>query len=59
MSKLFGDHAERYTSFVENSGPNAHYDRPAIMRLAGETAGKQILELGSAGGGLTEHLAAA
>ncbi|MFB9929625.1 hypothetical protein ACFORO_37565 [Amycolatopsis halotolerans] len=53
MSKVFGDHAERYTGFAENSGPNAHYDRPAILRLAG----KLILELGSAGGGLTEHLA--
>ncbi|MET9261585.1 hypothetical protein [Amycolatopsis sp. NPDC004079] len=57
MSKIFGDHAERYTSFAENSGPNAHYDRPAILRLAGDLAGKQVLELGSAGGGLTEHLA--
>ncbi|MFD2466001.1 class I SAM-dependent methyltransferase [Amycolatopsis silviterrae] len=59
MSKVFGDHAERYTNSAENSGPNAHYDRPAILRLAGDLAGKQILELGSAGGGLTEHLAAA
>ena len=59
MSKIFGDHAERYTSFAESSGPNAHYDRPAILRLAGDLAGKRVLELGSAGGGLTEHLAAA
>ncbi len=59
MSKIFGDHAERYTSFAENSGPNAHYERPAILRLAGDVAGKQILELGSAGGGLTEQLFAA
>ncbi|SFO68426.1 class I SAM-dependent methyltransferase [Amycolatopsis rubida] len=59
MSKIFGDHAERYTSFAESSGPNAHYERPATLRLAGEVAGKQVLELGSAGGGLTEQLAAA
>lgn len=59
MSKIFGDHAERYTSFAESSGPNAHYERPATLRLAGDVAGKRVLELGSAGGGLTEHLAAA
>jgi SAM-dependent methyltransferase len=56
-SEIFADHAETYASFADRSGPNAHYDRPAILRLAGDVAGARVLELGCAGGGLTELLA--
>ena len=53
---LFSDHAEIYTEHSTHSGPNAYYDRPAILRLAGELAGLRVLELGCAGGVLTEML---
>jgi SAM-dependent methyltransferase len=55
-SGIFAEHAEAYASFSEHSGPNAHYDRPAILRLAGEIAGRRVLELGCAGGALTAQL---
>jgi SAM-dependent methyltransferase len=55
-SGIFAEHADTYASFSEHSGPNAHYDRPAILRLAGEIAGRRVLELGCAGGALTAQL---
>ncbi len=36
--------------------PNAHYDRPAILQLAGDVTGKRVLELGCASGVLTAQL---
>ena len=37
--------------------PNAAYDRPAILRLAGHVTGRRVLELGCAAGVLTGQLA--
>lgn len=54
---IYHDHAETYARFSERSAPNASYDRPAILGLAGDVAGKQVLELGCAGGVLTAQLA--
>lgn len=54
---IYRDHAEVYAQFSERSAPNARYDRPAILRLAGDLAGKRVLELGCAGGVLTTKLA--
>jgi SAM-dependent methyltransferase len=55
-NSLFSDHAEIYAEHSTHSGPNAYYERPAILRLAGEVAGLRVLELGCAGGVLTEML---
>jgi SAM-dependent methyltransferase len=55
---IFGEYAEAYDRHTAHSGPNAHYDRPTILRLAGELRGRHVLELGCASGGLTAQLAA-
>ena len=54
---IYRDHAERYARLSEHSPPNAHYDRPAILRLVGDIRGKRVLELGCAAGVLTAQLA--
>jgi SAM-dependent methyltransferase len=53
---FFGQHAQVYARFSEHSLTNAAYDRPAILRIAGELSGKRVLELGCAGGVLTQQL---
>ncbi|MGH3758095.1 class I SAM-dependent methyltransferase [Actinophytocola sp.] len=53
---IFAEHADTYASVSEHSGPNVHYDRPAILRLAGDLAGRRVLELGCAAGVLTAQL---
>jgi SAM-dependent methyltransferase len=55
-TSLYSDHADVYAEHSEHSGPNAYYERPAILRLAGEMAGLRVLELGCAAGSLTEML---
>jgi SAM-dependent methyltransferase len=54
---IYRQHADAYGRFCEHSLPNAAYDRPAILRLAGDVAGRRVLELGYAAGVLTEQLA--
>jgi SAM-dependent methyltransferase len=54
---IYRQHADVYAQFCEHSLPNAAYDRPAILRLAGDVAGRRVLELGCAAGVLTEQLA--
>lgn len=53
---FYADHPEIYAEHSAHSGPNAYYERPAILRLAGDLAGRRVLELGCAGGALTEVL---
>lgn len=53
---IYRDHAGVYANFTLESLPNAVYDRPAMLRLAGDPEGKQVLELGCAAGGLTAEL---
>lgn len=53
---MYREHADTYATFAEDSGTNALYERPAILRLAGDVKGKRVLELGCAGGGLTAQL---
>jgi SAM-dependent methyltransferase len=55
---LYSDNAETYAEHSARSGPNAFYDRPAILRLAGDLRGRRVLELGCAAGALTEKLVA-
>lgn len=53
---IYSEHADTYAAFCEHSAPNTHYDRPAILRLAGDLTGVRVLELGCAAGVLTEQL---
>jgi SAM-dependent methyltransferase len=54
---IYRQHADAYARSCEQSPPNACYDRPALLRLAGELAGRRVLELGCAAGVLTAQLA--
>jgi SAM-dependent methyltransferase len=54
---IYRQYAAAYARFCEHSLPNSCYDRPAILRLAGDVAGQRVLELGCAAGVLTEQLA--
>ena len=53
---IFRDHADTYAVFADKNPVNRDYDRPTILRLAGEIRGRRVLELGCAAGGLTAHL---
>lgn len=53
---LYKDHADFYVEHSDQSGPNAYYERPAMLRLAGDVAGRRVLELGCAAGALTAQL---
>lgn len=53
---LFKKHARIYATFSDKNPVNRDYDRPTILRLAGDIEGKHVLELGCAAGGLTTHL---
>ncbi|MFC3449069.1 GrpB family protein [Amycolatopsis speibonae] len=50
--------ARLYAAHAETSSTNAHYDRPAIVELAGDVAGKRVLDVGCAAGHLSALLAA-
>ncbi len=53
---LFKDHASTYAAWSVKNPVNNKYDRPTILRLAGDLSGKRVLELGCAAGGLTAYL---
>jgi SAM-dependent methyltransferase len=55
-TSIFRDYAVRYAAYSEQSPPNRDYDRPTVLGLTGDIAGKRVLELGCAAGGLTTHL---
>lgn len=48
--------AEGYTTENETSLANAYYDRPAILALAGDVAGRRILDAGCGSGPLSAAL---
>lgn len=48
--------AEAYTAENEDSLINAYYARPAIMNLAGDVAGRRILDVGCGSGPLVAAL---
>jgi len=52
----FKDHANTYADWSVINPVNRDYDRPTILRLAGDLNGKRVLELGCASGVLTTHL---
>jgi SAM-dependent methyltransferase len=57
MREVYRTLADTYARFSVDNPVNAHYDRPNIIRLAGDLQGKRVLELGCAAGLLTEQLA--
>nr|WP_242676032.1 class I SAM-dependent methyltransferase [Streptosporangium minutum] len=52
----YDNFAEAYSAETENSLQNAYYARPAIMALAGDVAGRRILDAGCGSGPLSAAL---
>lgn len=50
--------AESYTAENESSLLNAYYERPAMIRLAGDVAGRRVLDAGCGSGPLSAALRA-
>ena len=48
--------AEAYTAATEADLVNAHYERPAILALAGDVAGRRVLDAGCGSGPLSAAL---
>lgn len=55
-NSIFKTHADTYAVYSDSNSVNRDYDRPTILRLLGDLAGKRVLELGCAAGGLSAHL---
>lgn len=56
MEAIYHELADVYARLSSDNAVNAHYDRPEILRLAGDLRGRSVLELGCAAGALTERL---
>ncbi|MGV2960268.1 class I SAM-dependent methyltransferase, partial [Glutamicibacter sp. AGC13] len=52
----YDDFAQDYADENEFSMLNAYYERPATLELAGEVAGRDILDIGCGAGPLSEQL---
>lgn len=50
MANDYDSFAEAYVAHNESSLINAHYTRPAILNLAGDVAGRRILDVGCGAG---------
>jgi SAM-dependent methyltransferase len=57
MTDVYRALADTYARHSADNPVQTHYDRPAILSLAGDVRGKRVLELGCAAGLLTEQLA--
>jgi SAM-dependent methyltransferase len=56
MTDAYRTLADTYARHSADNPVQTHYDRPAILSLAGDIHGKRVLELGCAAGLLTEQL---
>ncbi len=54
--RIYSELADHYARSSASAAPNALYDRPTILELAGPLAGRCVLELGCAAGHLTAEL---
>ena len=52
MANDYDSFAEAYSAMNEASLINAHYERPALLDLAGDVAGRRILDAGCGSGPL-------
>src|ERR1700758_1305115 len=52
----YDEFSEAYARHSDNSISNEYYDRPAILTLAGDINGKDVLDVGCAAGRLTQKL---
>ncbi|WP_218002219.1 class I SAM-dependent methyltransferase [Janibacter corallicola] len=48
--------ADSFAAHAEDSAHNAHYDRPAVLELVGDVAGRRVLDIGCGSGLYTEEL---
>jgi len=58
MTAHYDAFAEAYAAENEASILNAYYERPAMLELAGDVAGRHILDAGCGAGPLSEALRA-
>jgi SAM-dependent methyltransferase len=56
MTNDYDGFAEAYTAHTETGLINAHYERPAVLDLAGEVTGRRILDAGCGSGPLSAAL---
>ena len=52
MANDYDSFAEAYTAAAEANLVNGHYERPAILDMAGDVAGRRILDAGCGSGPL-------
>lgn len=58
MKTDYDDMASNYEEHAGDSAYNAHYDRPATLKLVGDVAGKRVLDAGCGPGLYSEELLA-
>jgi SAM-dependent methyltransferase len=47
---MYDDFADSFAAHAEDSAYNAHYDRPAVLGLLGDVAGRRVLDVGCGSG---------
>ncbi|MBJ7529892.1 MAG: hypothetical protein JHD04_10280, partial [Nocardioides sp.] len=52
----YDDFAEAYARENESNLFNAHYERPAMLDLAGDVSGRRVLDVGCGAGALAQAL---
>lgn len=57
-SKLYSTHASAYDKAIRDNIYNAHFERPTLLSMLGDIAGKEVLDLGCGPGVYAEHLLA-